>query len=127
MEPTPNTKVRTPEPESDLDRFRRLLQASHPAILVQTLEESYASEFIRKATLDQRLHLKAWKMSRGVYDADFADGSAVAETEHPAAALQHLVDAELDRVLVLLFDVVEHLTEARTVRLLRDLIDKLRK
>lgn len=120
-------KAKAAAPASDVDRFRRLLQASHPSILIETLEESYASEFVRKATLDLRLHLKAWKMSRGVFDADFADGVAVAETEHPGAALHHLVGTDLDQTLVLMFDLVEHLSEARTLRLLRDLIDKLRK
>ncbi len=119
--------MEAPAPESEFDRFRRFLQASHACILIQTVEEAFASEFVRKATLDLKLSLKAWKMSRGVYDADFADGAVIPETEHPAAALQHLLKQDLERNLVLLFDVLEHFEEPLTVRLLRDLIEKLRK
>jgi len=127
MEQAPISPGRSPSEEADAARLGRLLQASHACILVQTLDEAYANEVLRHATLGQRLQLKAWKNSRGVYDADFADGAAVPDTEPAAAALNHLLGADLDRTAVILYDIVEHLSEPRPVRLLRDLIEKLRK
>lgn len=127
MDTRPPAPPRPTPPESDSDRLRRLLQASHACILIQTLDEVYASEVLRKAVLDQRLQLKAWKISRGVFDADFADAAAVPDSEPAAAALYHLMNTDLDRNVVALYDVIEHLSDSRTVRLLRDLVDKVRK
>jgi AAA+ superfamily predicted ATPase len=94
---------------------------------MQTLDEAYASEVIRRTALDQHLKAKAWKVSRGVYEADLADGLGAPDTDAPAAALQHLLGIELDHSAIILFDLLDHLSEARTVRLLRDLIDKVRR
>jgi AAA+ superfamily predicted ATPase len=127
MEQAPISPGRSPSEEADAARFGRLLQASHACILVQTLDEAYANDVLRHATLGQRLQLKAWKNSRGVYDADFADGAAVPDTEPAAAALYHLLGTELDRTAVILYDMIEHLSEPRPSRLLRDLIEKVRK
>jgi AAA+ superfamily predicted ATPase len=71
--------------------------------------------------------ISAWKHSRGLYDADFADKPAVPGTEDPAAALQKLVQELPDRTIALLFDLAGHLGDARTSRLLRDLIEKVRR
>ncbi|HXX93386.1 MAG TPA: AAA family ATPase, partial [Planctomycetota bacterium] len=128
MEPAPvPPSGRPPAEESDTDRFRRLLEASHACILIQTLDESYATSVIRHATLGQHLQLKAWKNSRGIFDADFADGAALADTEPAAAALYSLMGSDVDRNVIILYDMIEHLSEPRPVRLLRDLIEKVRR
>jgi len=121
--PTP----RPVPPETDADRLRRLLQADHACIHLQTLEESEAADLLRKAAIEQRIPLHAWKQSRGLCDPDFADNPPVPDTQDPADALQHLLGSTSDRALVVLYDLVGHLSESRNVRLLRDLIEKLRK
>ncbi|HVR85846.1 MAG TPA: hypothetical protein VMU54_16120, partial [Planctomycetota bacterium] len=73
MRPVP----RPPPPETDADRLRCLLQASHPCILIETLEEAEANDVVRKASLDLRMPISAWKHSRGLYDADFPDKPSV--------------------------------------------------
>ncbi len=114
-------------PETDAERLRRLLQASHPCILIETLEEAEANDLVRKVSLDVRMPISAWKHSRGLYDADFADKSSMPGTEEPAAALQHQLKELPDRTIALLFDIAGHLGDARIARLLRDLIEKVRK
>jgi len=121
--PTP----RPAPPETDADRFRKLLQASHPCILIRTLEEAEAVELLRKAAFEQRIATHAWKHSRGIFDADFPDNPPVPDSHEPAAALAHLLANVTDRALVVLYDLVGHLTDAKVARLLRDLVDKVRR
>lgn len=113
--------------ETDADRFRKLLQASHPCIFIQTLEEAEASELLRKAAIDHRLSTHAWKQSRGLFDADFPDNPPVPDSQDPAAALQHLLTTTPERALVVLYDLVSQLSDARIARLLRDLLEKVRR
>jgi len=114
-------------PETDAERLRRLLQASHPCILIETLEEAEANDLVRKVSLDLRLPVSAWKNSRGLYDSDFADKPPLPDSEDPGAALQHLLKQLPDRAIALLFDLAGHLGDARIARLLRDLIEKVRR
>jgi len=114
-------------PETDADRLRRLLQASHPCILIETLEEAEANDLVRRVSLDLQMPISAWKQSRGLYDADFADRPSVPNSEDPAGALQQLLKDLPDRTISLLFDLAGHLTDARIARLFRDLVEKTRK
>ncbi|HZE95563.1 MAG TPA: AAA family ATPase [Planctomycetota bacterium] len=114
-------------PETDADRLRKLLQAGHPCILIQTLEEQEAAELLRKAAVELRAPTHAWKQSRGLYDTDFPDNPPVPDTQDPAAALQSLLGSAADRSLIVLYDLVGHLGDARSARLLRDLIEKARR
>ncbi len=77
-----------------------------------------------------------WSVTRGLVEARFADGaSAVAESEHPAAALHHLVHGRRaaigtsagEQPVVVFADLGQHLDDARTVRLLRELIARNRR
>ena len=123
MRPVP----RPPPPETDADRLRCLLQASHPCILIETLEEAEANDVVRKASLDLRMPISAWKHSRGLYDADFPDKPSVPDTEDPALALHQLIKELPDRSIALLFDLAPHLGDARVARLLRDLLERVRR
>ena len=127
MEPAPRPLPRPLPPETDAERLRRLLQASHPCILLETLEEAEALDVVRKASLELRLPVSAWKHSRGLYDADFPDKPPVPGTEDPAAALEKLLHELPDRTIALFFDLAGHLGDARTARLLRDLLEKVRR
>jgi SpoVK/Ycf46/Vps4 family AAA+-type ATPase len=127
VETTTRPLPRPTPPETDAERLRRLLQASHPCILIETLEEAEANDVVRKASLDLRIPISAWKHSRGLYDADFADKPSVPDSEDPAAALQKLLRELPDRTIALLFDLGAHLGDARVSRLLRDLIEKVRR
>jgi hypothetical protein len=119
--------VKKPAAPTDADRLRRLLKASHPLILIQTTEEEHAGALVRKAALDLNLSVVAWTMSRGIHDPDFSDTPLVPEGEGAAGALQRLLKDGFERQVILLFDLVEHLEDGRTARLLRDLAGRMRK
>src|SRR5579859_1389058 len=127
METSTRPLPRPTPPATDAERLRRLLQASHPCILIETLEEAEAADVVRKASLDLRMPTSAWKHSRGLYDADFADKASAPNSEDPAAALGQLLRELPDRSIALLFDLGAHLGDARVARLLRDLIEKVRR
>src|SRR5437763_1804388 len=127
METASRPVPRPTPPETDAERLRKLLQASHPCILIETLEEAEANDVVRKASTEMRMPISAWKQSRGLYDADFSDKPSVPDSEDPASALQHQLKELPDRTIALLFDIGAHLTEARVARLLRDLIEKVRR
>ncbi|HEV8290367.1 MAG TPA: AAA family ATPase, partial [Tepidisphaeraceae bacterium] len=60
---------------------------------------------------------------RGLHDPTLKDAVPIPDTEHPAAALYHLIH-QSQRKLAILLDVAGHLKDERTLRHLRDLIGK---
>lgn len=111
--------------ESDQHRFEQLLRARHPCIAVTTFEEAYALEAVRHAALNQGRTLWIWSIIGGVRNGLLADMPPIPETEHPAAGLFHLLQQATPQTVYIVLDLVGHLRDERTLRVLRDLIAKL--
>src|SRR5690606_7536774 len=76
--------------------------------------------------IEQRHDLLIWSITGGLREGTMAASAAVSGTEHPAAAMYHLLhQRQPRRTIVAFLDLVAHLKEERTLRLLRETIDKL--
>lgn len=112
---------------SDVDAVRRLLAAPWPCIAIATSEERHAFDLVAAATVGSEGAFLVWSVTRGLRDARFAEGGpAIAETEHPAAALFHLATKAPQPATALFFDLAPHLEDARTLRTLREAIERCR-
>src|SRR5678816_4386121 len=101
----------------------QLLHSQHPAVFIRTFEEDEALQLIIDTALENNIELWFWSISRGLHDPTIKDAPPIPDTEHPAAALYHLIHHS-QRKLVVLLDVASHLKDERTLRHLRDLIAK---
>lgn len=110
---------------TDQERFETLIRSRYPVITIVTQEEWYALRLVRNATLNLGRELRLWTVTRGVADGLMSESRPAMNTEHPAAALYHLVQQSQSFVCVML-DLVQHLGDAKTLRLLRDLIERFR-
>jgi SpoVK/Ycf46/Vps4 family AAA+-type ATPase len=63
-----------------------------------------------------------WSANRGIHDGLRDDGMPISDTEHAAAALYYLAVRENASICVML-DLVDHLKDARTLRVLRELLE----
>lgn len=106
---------------TDSERLGRLLAAGHPCISIITFEEEDALELVRRLALDSGLHMCQWEINHGVRDGLLAKSAAVANSEHPAAALYHLAQQTRPCIAVML-DLASHLRDERTLRMLREVI-----
>ena len=116
---------------ADRDRLMQLIRSGHSCISIRTNEESYALEVVRDVAFQLGEDLTGagvwlWTVVSGVRDGLITDSSPVEHTEHPAAALYHLGCLEGRSVCVML-DLAGHLSEPKTLRLLRDLVDHFHK
>ncbi len=110
---------------TDPRRLRRLLQARHPCVSLATTEESYALQLVRDAALGLGRPALQWSASVGVRDALIAGATPMPGTESLIDALRALNAAGGQPVWILL-DAAEHLSQARTLRALRDAIETCR-
>ncbi len=106
---------------SDCQRLQQLLLAGHPCLFIPTFEESDALTLISTAALDMRREVKLWSINGGVRDGLVAGNARVSDSEHPAAALYYLHQHHGASILVML-DLLGHLSDERVLRLTRDLI-----
>jgi SpoVK/Ycf46/Vps4 family AAA+-type ATPase len=114
-------------PRSNLDRLERLLKSGQPCVAIATLEEAHALHLVRSAGVTSDLASSwVWSIAHGLQDGRLRGGKAVADTEHPAAALYHLAHRLEHPTLAIMFDVAPHLDDARTCRLLRECIAAFR-
>jgi SpoVK/Ycf46/Vps4 family AAA+-type ATPase len=110
----------------DRERFGRLLAAGHGCISIVTFEESDALDLVRTCAMDSAMPCWQWSINRGLTDGLVADMPAIADTEHPAAALYWLSIQDRPCMTILL-DLAGHLKDERTLRLLRELIVRYEK
>jgi len=108
---------------SDADRLDRLLKGRHPCIRITTYEERYALEVVRETVLRSPMHYRIWTCTEGLRDGLLSDATAIRDTDHPAGGLFYLIKNSGKDVDVLL-DMAENLRDGKTLRLLRDLIDR---
>ena len=111
---------------SDDTRLAQLFRARHPFILIRTDEEEHAFDLVRDVAKRKKMWVRAWSHSKGVFDATYERAKPAPNTEHPAAALTWLLKKYQEKNVVVLFDLVPHLQDAKTQRLVRDLIRKMR-
>ena len=113
---------------TDLEHISQLITARHPCLAVATFEEDYILGLLRVAAVERGLELWLWSISRGVRDGLIADSTPLPDTDHPAAALYHFgqfADQPHKQVLFATVDLAEHLKDGRTLRLLREAIDRM--
>ncbi len=106
---------------TDQERLGRLIAARHACICIATHEEDYALSVVREAAFAQGLNLWLWSVIGGVRDGLTQGSQPEPDTEHPAAGLYHLTRRQ-DRCIAVALDLVGHLRDDRTLRVLRDLI-----
>lgn len=123
---------------ADRRALSRLVGAKTPCVAICTVEEEYVLEFVTEVGLAAGGSVTTWSVTRGLRDGRFAGGGTpVAETDHPAAALYHIVHmSETQRHAItgdsappplhVFLDLASHLDDARTLRLLRELIARCR-
>ncbi len=112
---------------NDQGRFEQLIKARHPCICIITYEEDYALDIIKQTAKRISRQLWVWSVVDGLRDGmRMEEGLAVSETEHPAAALYFLSQRENGSIAVMR-DLSNHLSDAKTLRLLREAISKFRK
>lgn len=107
---------------SDLQRITHLLQAGHRCLFISTTEERQALELLAQAAIDLGLNSLQWSAAHGLRDATLADARPIPDTEPPAAACFFLSTLR-QRTLVVLCDIVAHLKDERTLRVLREAVD----
>ncbi|MFH1616569.1 MAG: AAA family ATPase [Planctomycetota bacterium] len=111
---------------NDVERLTRLLKGRYACISIVTHEEALARQLVYDAAVTLNLDLKVWSVTEGLRDATLSDGSSGIETDHPAAALAFLAQQQ-GRFVTIMLDLVSHLKDARTLRTLRELLQKFEK
>ena len=125
-----STRDERPTDMTDQQQLEHLIRSGHTCITVVTHEEDYALSLVRDAAFQFGSDLSGagmwlWSVIGGVRDGLIADAKPVSETEHPAAALYHLSRLPGRSVCVTL-DLADHLGDTRTLRLLRDMLQRFR-
>src|SRR5687767_4031306 len=110
---------------TDLEQINQLINARHPCLAVSTFEEEYVLGLVRQVAVDRGWDLWLWSITRGVSDGLLADSPPVLNTEHPAAALYHFARQQPHKqAMYVMLDLADHLKDGRTLRLLREAVDR---
>jgi hypothetical protein len=110
---------------TDLEQIDALLTARHPCLAFSTFEEEYVLGLLRELAVERGWDLWLWSVTRGLSDGLLADSPPVLNSEHPAAALYHVARQQPHKQAVYAFtDLADHLKDGRTLRLLREAIDR---
>ena len=108
---------------TDLERLTNLLQSSCPCVWISTDEEEYALQLVRDAAMELSRPVLEWSVVRGIRDGLVGGSPPEKDTEHPAAALFWLSERESPGLCVMV-DLIAHLSDERTLRAARDLLDR---
>ncbi len=108
---------------TDLERFEKLIRTGHHCISISTFEEREVLDMIGQAALTLGYQLTTWSIVGGLRDSTLVDSPADKNTEHPIAALFTLANRD-HTTLCVMHDLAGHLNDARTLRLLRNVIAK---
>ena len=111
---------------TDFDHFNQLITARHSCIAVSTFEEDYVLGLLRQLAVERGWEIWLWSVTTGVRDGLIADSPPVLNTDHPAGALYHFSRNTPHKPgLYVMTDLADHLKDGRTLRLLREAIDRL--
>ncbi len=105
----------------DLKKLEQLVRGLHPCVSIVTYEEAYALRLVHDTAMSVGCDLKVWSVIDGVRDGLFREAEPVKDTEHPAAGLYHMWRQD-DAGTCVTLDLADHLRDARTLRVLRDLV-----
>lgn len=114
---------------NDFERFEQLITGGNCCISIVTHEERYALELVRQAAMKVKRLVWVWSFSEGVRNwlSLMSEGPVVVDTDKPDAGLANLGGAKDGSICVAL-DMAEHLRNGgKTLRILRDMIDKFDK
>jgi hypothetical protein len=113
------------KPLSDADRLATLLNSRVPAVRVSTPEEDAALRLVHDAAGRSGARVSTWSVIQGISAG--AGLNAEPGTEHPAAALLHWTrQAERSPGVLVALDLLDHVSDARVARALRELVERLR-
>ena len=112
-------------PLSDAEVLNDLLRARHACVYLPTYEEEHALDVVRAVAADRRRHFLIWSVTRGLRDGMLEDEQTIPDTAHPAGAMTHLAVHPPRGTIIAMLDLAGHLADERTVRCLRELIEKL--
>src|SRR5688500_249170 len=104
---------------TDRERLERLLTSGHTCVSILTYEAQEAMPIVRAAAAELGREVMEWSVVRGIRDSQASGGATVSDTDHPAAALFWLSTVNRS-LIVVMFDLIGHLKEERTMRALRE-------
>ncbi|MFO0835363.1 MAG: AAA family ATPase [Phycisphaerales bacterium] len=109
-------------PEHDLPRLKALIDAGHASVFISTSEEQDALDLAFACAVDLDLPAQRWSAVLGITDARI-DSGVEPHTENAAAAMFHWMRTLNQPAVLVLLDLADHLSDPRTLRALRELID----
>ena len=109
---------------TDKENLEALIRSETPCIAISTYEEGYALGLARDCVLDLNMPIWIWDAYSGISDGHLEDASPVQSTTNAAAALTYWKLRREPGLLVTL-DLIGYLSDERTLRCLRDLLDGL--
>ncbi len=113
---------------TDCERFAALLTAEYPSIRLGTNEEEEARKIVCGEFINRAKPLWIWTASDGLRDGLLEGSQPIADTAHPAAAFAYLrLQTWIPGTGAIFLDVASQLTEPRTLRELRDLVEMVAK
>lgn len=108
---------------SDLDRLTSLMRAGHACLWIVTHEEEHALRLVRDAAMCEGRSVRQWTVVRGITDGLVEGGGSETGTEHPAAAMYRF--AESSGTVCVACDLIGHLSDERTLRATRELVQSI--
>ena len=111
--------------KKDLQRLGQLLDARHPLIWIPGTQEHEAQQLVRELAQNRSLPIRLWTATEGLREGLAETGSSIPDTEHPAGALFYM-RRHSQAGLSVMMDLTDHLDDARTLRLVRELIETQR-
>jgi ATP-dependent 26S proteasome regulatory subunit len=110
---------------TDRIRLEQLILARHPCLVVTTSDENYVLTLLREIGVEAGREVWQWTVTDGLRDAMLTNTPQVPQTDHPAAAMYHLIRNVNGPVLCAMLDLPGHLKDERTLRVLREAIDQM--
>ena len=113
---------------NDFERFEQLIGGGCCCVSIVTYEEEYALGLVRQAANKLERELWIWSAAEGVRDGlSLLDkGPAIKGTERAEEGLNNLAGSKEGSICVAL-DLAEHLRDGRTLRVLREVIERFDK
>ncbi len=127
-----------PTQPSNLDQLCELIRAHHPCIYIPTFEEDYALQLVRDAAIRLGRGAWCWSIIKGVSDTLLSNAPVESATENPVIGLARMAQiAEMkdsaagmggsNGPVLAALDLAPHLSDDRTLRLLRETIPRLQR
>lgn len=107
---------------TDYERLRRLLIARHPLVTIQTTDESLVLDGLAAAVSKEKRSSWTWSAVKGLVRGVAGTIPEQDKTEHPSAALYHMLQSVNHKGVLILLDVLDFLPDPKLVRLLRELV-----